>query len=272
MPELKFFDYGTTMVITDVAAPKSLVDRLVKVSGNGAFQESIGLNGDSTFIIRRLIPIEQEQNFKDKNETYYRITISFGYPTKFDDEELDNIQVDDNNPASVVDHIKLMIRRLRPECEMTNVLLELWDLVPKSTPNPEEYPFKTYNPVRRRKVQDIDPLSANTWTNNRVTLLGDAAHAMSAVLGLGANNAIEDAYNLSQALLNYSSENYISCIKEYEDKMLKRSSADVLKSRSIALRQFTPVGFFGSIFRNSYMKLVNMFINYFDVNLLSRRN
>ncbi|CAG8568632.1 9161_t:CDS:2 [Rhizophagus irregularis] len=206
LPELQIFDYGITMIIADVAAPKNLLDRLIKLNGNGTFQETVGFYGDTT-----------------------------------------------------------------PKCEMTNIVLELWDLVPKTTPDSKKYPFKTYNPVRRRKMRDIDPLSINTWTSSRVTLLGDAAHATSPVLGIGANNAIEDAEVLSKALLNYSPENYISCIKEYENEMLKRNSTDVLHSRSIALRQASQVGYIGSIFRNNFMRIVNFFINFFDLNFLVRK-
>ncbi|CAB4390896.1 unnamed protein product [Rhizophagus irregularis] len=54
------------------------------------------------------------------------------------------------------------------------------------------------------------------------------------ILGLGANNAIQDD-KLSQALLKYTDDN-ISFIKEYEKEMLKRTSADVLKSRNVMLR------------------------------------
>ncbi|GBC14775.2 hypothetical protein GLOIN_2v1772840 [Rhizophagus irregularis DAOM 181602=DAOM 197198] len=54
------------------------------------------------------------------------------------------------------------------------------------------------------------------------------------ILGLGANNAIQDD-KLSQALLKYTDDN-ISFIKEYEKEMLKRTSADVLKSRNVTLR------------------------------------
>src|SRR5204862_16909 len=104
---------------------------------------------------------------------------------------------------------------------------------------------------QRRKVRDINPLSINSWTSSRVTLIGDAAHAMSPLLGLGTTNAIQDADILSQALLNYSPENYISCILEYENEMLKRSSVNVLKSRGTTLKQITPVGYFGFIIRNS---------------------
>ncbi|RGB42772.1 hypothetical protein C1646_750516 [Rhizophagus diaphanus] len=245
LPELQIFDYGITMIITDVAAPKNLLDRLIKLNGNGTFQETVGFNGDSTFIIFRRIPIERE-NFENKNETYYKATIAYVYPTQLDDKH-DEHKVVDEDPASVINHVKYYIRKLRPECEMTNIVLELWDLVPKMTPDSKKYPFKTYNPLRRRKMRDIDPLSINTWTSSRVTLLGDAAHATSPVLGIGANNAIEDVEVLSKALLNYSPENYISCIKEYENEMLKRNSTDVLRSRFIALGQASQVGYIGML-------------------------
>jgi 2-polyprenyl-6-methoxyphenol hydroxylase-like FAD-dependent oxidoreductase len=268
LPELQIFDYGLTMIIADVAAPKNLLNRLIELCGNGIFQQSLGLNGDATATIYRLIPIEQE-NDENKNESCYRTTIFFEYPTKLDDVENNKIEVDDNDPESVVDHVKYMIRKLRPECELTNIILELWDLVPKTT---KKYPSKTYNLIRRRKMQDIDPLSVNTWKSNRITLLGDAVHSTSPVLALGANNAIQDAEVLSQALLNYSPESYISCIKEYENEMLKRNSADVLNSRFVELRQTSPVGYIGSIFRNNFIRFTNIIMNFFDYNFLIRKN
>ncbi|PKC10525.1 FAD/NAD(P)-binding domain-containing protein [Rhizophagus irregularis] len=272
IPELQIFDFGITQINADVAIPKSLIVRLIKIIGNSLSQKTIGLNGDVILIIYRLIPIEQEQEQKDKYEPHYSVTLIFNYPTKLDDNvESDKIKVDDNDPASVIDHVKYMIRKLRPECEFTNILLELWGLVPRTAPDPKNYLFKTYNPVQRRQIRDIDPLSVNAWTSSRVTLLGDAAHAMSPVLGLGTNNAIKDAEVLSQALLNYSPENYISCIKEYENEMLKRTSADVLRARSSTLKQSSPVGYFGSIFRNNYMKTVNFIMNTFYYDYFSRK-
>ncbi|CAB4409572.1 unnamed protein product [Rhizophagus irregularis] len=53
LPELQIFDYGVTMIITDVAAPKNLLDRLIKLNGN------------------------EQENFENKNETYYRATIAY---------------------------------------------------------------------------------------------------------------------------------------------------------------------------------------------------
>ncbi|RIA91663.1 hypothetical protein C1645_805098 [Glomus cerebriforme] len=269
VPELQLFDYGITFINADVPVPKSIMDILLKIHDKCCFQKTLGLNGDVTAVAFRIIPIE---NYKDKDEPHYRTTIGYAYPTSLDDDS--DKKVDDNDPATVVEHVKLMIRKLRPNCEYTDIMLQLWELVPKTTPNEQDdYPFKTYNTIQRRKMQDINPLSVNSWKTSRVTLIGDAAHAMSPVMGLGANNAIQDADNLSQALLNYSPDNSISCIKEYENKMLKRRSADVLKSRSAALSQSSPIGYFGVIIRNTILKIMHITWNvYFFVNnLISRK-
>jgi salicylate hydroxylase len=45
-----------------------------------------------------------------------------------------------------------------------------------------------------------DRLPSTRWSHGRVTLLGDAAHAMVPALGQGANTAFEDAWELSECL------------------------------------------------------------------------
>ncbi|CAG8689786.1 9836_t:CDS:1, partial [Funneliformis mosseae] len=99
----------------------------------------------------------------------------------------------------------------------------------------------------------------------RVTLLGDAVHAMNPVLGLGTNNAFQDADLLSQALINYSSEEPISCIQEYENEMRKRSTVDVLKSRSMALNMSAPVGLLRTFIRNCSLKFTNFILNFSSI-------
>ncbi|PKK62869.1 FAD/NAD(P)-binding domain-containing protein [Rhizophagus irregularis] len=257
LPELQINDIGATYVVANIVVPKHLMDRLTKTSGNSLVQKTLGLNGDATLIAFRLISIEQEQNYENKNnsdELHYRTTIAYFYSSELDNDETEKIKVDDNNPASVVEHVKNMIRKLRPENEMTNILLELWDLAPKAVPKESEnYPFKTYNPIQRRQIRDINPLTINSWTSSRVTLIGDAAHAMSPLLGLGTTHAIQDAEALSQALFNYSPENYISCIKEYENKI------------DATINHITPVGYFGLIIRNSVLKTTNFLMKVRDL-------
>jgi hypothetical protein len=241
------------------------MDKAIKIYGNFLLRKTLGTKGDSSVMLSRLIPIKQEQNDK-KSEPHYRVSLVYTYPSEFDniDVESEKVIVDDNDPASVIEHVKRLIRKLRPDCELTDLLLELWDLAPKTIPNdPIKFPFKTYNPIQRRMMRDIDPMSIKSWTSSRVILLGDAAHAMSPILGLGANNAFQDADKLSQALLNYTDDN-ISFIKEYEKEMLKRTSADVLKSRMATFKTSMPVGPFGVIIRDNILKVINTMIKFYS--------
>ena len=237
------------------------MDRYIRVTGNtGLVQHNLGLNGDWGFTLFRLVPIEQRKHHESQNdhhEPHYRTFLFYAYPTKLDDQ----INVDDNDTASVIEHVKQTIRRLRPECKMTDVLLELWDLAPTTIPtDPEKYPFKDFYPTKRRKLQDIDPLSVKSWTTSRVTLLGDAAHAVNPILGTGTNLAIEDADVLSQALINHSSENLISCVREYETEMLRRTSKEVSRSRSFALYSSSPIGSFGLMIRSASFTVISFFV------------
>ncbi|POG67165.1 hypothetical protein GLOIN_2v1650118 [Rhizophagus irregularis DAOM 181602=DAOM 197198] len=235
----------------NISIPKHLMDKANKIHGNVLARKTLGTKGDSTFMMIRLIPIKQEQN-DEKNEPHYRATLVYSYTSELDNVESEKVKVDDNDPSSVIEHVKRLIRTLRPDCELTNLLLELWDLAPKTIPN---------DPIKM--MRDIDPMSIKSWSSSRVVLLGDAAHAMSPILGLGANNAIQDVDKLSQALLKYTDDN-ISFIEEYDKEMLKRTSADVLKSRNDTFKISTPLGPFGVIIRDNILKVINVMINFYS--------
>ncbi|CAB4393798.1 unnamed protein product [Rhizophagus irregularis] len=68
-------------------------------------QKTLGLNGDSTLIALRLIPIEQDNS----DELHYRTMIAYFYSSELDNEETEKFKVDDNNPASVVEHLTLSL-------------------------------------------------------------------------------------------------------------------------------------------------------------------
>ncbi|CAG8609644.1 44974_t:CDS:2, partial [Gigaspora margarita] len=106
-------------------------------------------------------------------------TIAYIYPTRFDIK--DNISIDDNDLESIIKHTISRIRQLRPPCELTDLLIELFSLAQFSYLD-KKCP---YNPPRRRQFIDVDPLSVSSWKNDRIVLLGDAAHAMNPMLGLG---------------------------------------------------------------------------------------
>ncbi|MEP6247238.1 MAG: FAD-dependent monooxygenase [Marinomonas sp.] len=69
---------------------------------------------------------------------------------------------------------------------------------------------------------DRAPLS--TWNQGRVTMLGDAAHAMLPFLGMGAAMAIEDGYVLAQLLARHGDVR--EALAKYEGLRLART-ADV---------------------------------------------
>ena len=75
---------------------------------------------------------------------------------------------------------------------------------------------------------DRDPLP--TWSKQRVTLLGDAAHPMLPFLGQGVAMAIEDAYVLARELAR-SPDNVDSALRAYEAERVPRTAQVQLASR-----------------------------------------
>jgi salicylate hydroxylase len=75
-------------------------------------------------------------------------------------------------------------------------------------------------------IYDRPPLTS--WSQGRVTLLGDAAHPMAPALAQGANTSFEDAYEL-QACLSHSStlEDAFRC---YEQRRIERTQ--IIQSRT----------------------------------------
>ena len=75
-----------------------------------------------------------------------------------------------------------------------------------------------------------DPLQ--TWVQGRVTLLGDAAHAMLPFMGQGAGTAIEDAMVLARLL---STRPIAQALTAYEAMRLDRTSMVQLNSRLMGM-------------------------------------
>ena len=71
----------------------------------------------------------------------------------------------------------------------------------------------------------------------RVTLLGDAIHAMTPHAGLGANTAFKDAIDLRKAL---GAEDWRAALKEYEETLVKRGNNGIKRQKDIYpfLRRF----------------------------------
>jgi salicylate hydroxylase len=77
-------------------------------------------------------------------------------------------------------------------------------------------------------LYDRRPLA--TWTNGRLALLGDAAHAMLPHLGQGANQAIEDAVALAVFLEGRNSGEIVGVLKHYE--AFRRERTDVVQAEA----------------------------------------
>lgn len=80
--------------------------------------------------------------------------------------------------------------------------------------------------ILRNDIIDIEPLSR--WTDGRVTLLGDAAHAMTPNMGQGACQAIEDAVVLAHCLVEHGE--VATALAEYEARRKDRARHFVTRS------------------------------------------
>ena len=69
-------------------------------------------------------------------------------------------------------------------------------------------------------LYDRAPLS--TWSDGRVTMLGDAAHAMLPFLGMGAAMAVEDGYVLAQMLARNADVR--QAFANYEERRIPRTA------------------------------------------------
>jgi len=70
-------------------------------------------------------------------------------------------------------------------------------------------------------IYDHAPLK--TWSTDRITLLGDAAHAVTPHLGQGANQAVEDAITLAVLLQDAQAADIPMRLRRYEDLRIERT-------------------------------------------------
>ncbi|MBT5032241.1 MAG: NAD(P)-binding protein [Proteobacteria bacterium] len=86
----------------------------------------------------------------------------------------------------------------------------------------------------RWALYDRDPLP--TWTKGRLTLLGDAAHAMLPHLGQGANQSMEDGMALATILAGVTRETAQAALVAYENLRRQRVADVQLGARKNGLR------------------------------------
>ncbi len=89
--------------------------------------------------------------------------------------------------------------------------------------------------IDRQDVYDRDPVSS--WSDRRVTLLGDAAHPTMPSLGQGAGMAIEDGVVVARELAPAVAQNgggVEAALKRYEEVRIPRTAGIVGRSRKMS--------------------------------------
>jgi salicylate hydroxylase len=94
--------------------------------------------------------------------------------------------------------------------------------------------------TKRWALYDRDPLER--WSVGRVTLLGDAAHAMQPFFAQGAAQAIEDALVLAACLRGADRTSAPRALQRYEQIRRPRASQVQLMSRGREVRNHLPDG------------------------------
>ncbi|MBW4694238.1 MAG: FAD-dependent monooxygenase [Lyngbya sp. HA4199-MV5] len=102
-----------------------------------------------------------------------------------------------------------------------------------------------------------DRLPTQPWSQQNVTLLGDAAHPMLPTMGQGACTALEDAWVITQCLQTHSDP--VTAFQQYESLRFPRTKEIVEQSlRSARMGELTnPVAV---ALRNTVMKLMSPLI------------
>jgi salicylate hydroxylase len=70
-------------------------------------------------------------------------------------------------------------------------------------------------------IYDREPMQG--WSTDRITLLGDSAHAVTPHLGQGANQSVEDAITLAVLLENACAADIPAQLRRYEELRIERN-------------------------------------------------
>jgi 2-polyprenyl-6-methoxyphenol hydroxylase-like FAD-dependent oxidoreductase len=127
--------------------------------------------------------------------------------------------------------------------------------------------IRGWHPDLRRMIVDSDPEGVHAiefksatpvepWPTRRVTLIGDAMHNMTPVMGLGANTALRDAALLSHQIkaVHRGEAELLSAVGEYERRMLAYGFEAVSTSREFADR-FTSNNFLARQGMKTWLRL-----------------
>jgi len=94
--------------------------------------------------------------------------------------------------------------------------------------------------TKRWAMYDRSPLER--WSIGRISLLGDAAHAMLPFFGQGAAQAVEDAFALAECLRGMETGSVVEALLRYEEIRRPRATQVQLMSRGREVRNHLPDG------------------------------
>ncbi len=104
---------------------------------------------------------------------------------------------------------------------------------------------------RTKRWDQFDRAPLAGWSQGRVTLLGDAAHAMRQYLAQGAGQAMEDAIVLADVLAA-GLDDVPAALQEYEARRFPKASAVQRNTRFFG--EFVHMGGAGAVVRDEYLR------------------
>lgn len=129
------------------------------------------------------------------------------------------------------EHICWITRKLSPDCSLSRSPAEVKSRVLHEFAGWGESLRAIVEATEAEKILEgptCDRLPLTSWSQGRVTLLGDAAHPMAPALAQGANTSFEDAYELAHSLAHSSSIE--EALSSYEKHRIERTQ--IIQSRS----------------------------------------
>ncbi|CAK9258109.1 unnamed protein product [Sphagnum jensenii] len=199
LEQIPILDTRASVALTP--AVKSKLPRLVQLTDNAYIVRVLAPNGTSVLVMNYAAQVENGEP---------RLIWAISFPSAM----VPNFPTD---PAEVKTEVDSMANKL--------LCNELATLI--SETRIEDYLFPA-----PRFLQAIVPVNGNPLaTTSRVTLLGDAAHAMTNHRGLGANTAFADAADLAHVLVQQDDNDPWLGLAHYQEVMIKRGFNAVKMSR-----------------------------------------
>lgn len=199
LEQIPILDTRASVALTP--AVKSKLPRLVQLTDNAYIVRVLAPNGTSVLVMNYAAQVENGES---------RLIWAISFPSAM----VPNFPTD---PAEVKTEVDSMANKI--------LCNELATLI--SETRIEDYLFPA-----PRFLQAIVPVNGNPLaTTSRVTLLGDAAHAMTTQRGLGANTAFADAADLAHVLVQQDDNDPWLGLAHYQEVMIKRGFNAVKMSR-----------------------------------------